>query len=64
MELKITGLSKTYPNGVQALKNVTLEIQSYSGANVEYFWTIDGNAIPNNSNVLNINPFRYPCNHL
>ena len=26
MELKITNLSKTYSNGVQALKNVTLEI--------------------------------------
>lgn len=26
MELKISGLSKTYPNGVQALKNVSLDI--------------------------------------
>jgi ABC-2 type transport system ATP-binding protein len=26
MSLKITGLSKTYPNGVQALKNITLTI--------------------------------------
>jgi ABC-2 type transport system ATP-binding protein len=26
MELKITNLSKTYPNGVQALKNVNLTI--------------------------------------
>ena len=26
MELKITNLSKTYPNGVQALKNIDLTI--------------------------------------
>ena len=26
MALKITGLSKTYPNGVKALKNLTLTI--------------------------------------
>ena len=28
MELKITNLSKTYSNGVQALKNVNLTISS------------------------------------
>ncbi|MFL6464164.1 MAG: ATP-binding cassette domain-containing protein, partial [Bryobacteraceae bacterium] len=28
MTLNITGLSKTYPNGVQALKNLTLSIGS------------------------------------
>ena len=28
MELTIRGLSKTYPNGVEALKNVTLTIPS------------------------------------
>lgn len=28
MQLKISGLTKTYPNGVQALKNITLEINN------------------------------------
>ena len=29
MSLKITGLSKTYPNGVKALKNLTLSIGNH-----------------------------------
>jgi ABC-type phosphate/phosphonate transport system ATPase subunit len=32
MELQIRGVSKTYPNGVRALKDVTLSIPSTSGA--------------------------------
>ena len=32
MSLTITGLSKTYPNGVQALKNISLTIGNHMSA--------------------------------